>query len=39
MVQTTLREIRESNAVDITDVKDGNKLYDEIYHFEKLLIR
>lgn len=30
MVQTTLREIREANAVDITNIKDGNKFYDEI---------
>lgn len=30
MVQTTLKEIRQTNAIDITDVKDGNKVYDEI---------
>ena len=36
MIKTTLREIRESNAVDITDVKDGNKLYDEISPLRKI---
>lgn len=30
MIQTTLKEIRQSNAVDITNIKDGNKFYDEI---------